>query len=356
MSLLKWLPNRLAPLLLACVTGCDLPTTLPSWTTDWELLAVDAEVSTADLLPDGVRLHPNGFAIDSFGTAASIRLGEVCELCTCFDGPVPALDITPNDWPVRLPPGLAEAQLLEGRARLVLVNEIGFDLLDDGQGGRGRLDVELADRFTGDVSDRILLAGAFPPGDSLALEFDLAQLRLHSSLVARVSGHTPGSGGCAVSLTEESGFRARVELLDVVASSVEVLLSDAALALRPRSVELPSPLAHRLRPGEAQLALKIALESRVPTAAEVDLSVAPGVEALFTRAAALHTPLLLPSPTAAAPAFARGIFLLELADVQEADRLHFATHTRITGTRRVQLTGDESLHYRLVVRAEVPIR
>ena len=175
-------------------------------------------------------------------------------------------------------------------------------------------------------------------------------------LVARVSGHTPGNGGCAVSLTEESGFRARVELLDVVASSVEVLLSDVALALRPRSVELPSPLAHRLRPGEAQLALKIALESRVPTAAEVDLSVAPGVEALFTRAAALHTPLLLPSPTAAAPAFARGLFLLELADVQEADRLHFATHTRITGTRRVQLTGDESLHYRLVVRAEVPIR
>ena len=159
-------PKLALTLLATCAAGCDVPTSLPRWTTDWEVVAVDKNVSTADLLPAGVRAGPGGFAIDSFGVTTSIRLGEVCELCTCFDGPIPDLDITPHDWPVQLPPGLTEAQVLEGTARLVLVNEIGFDPLDDGRGGKGWLDVVLTDRFTGADLESLSLSGTFPPGES----------------------------------------------------------------------------------------------------------------------------------------------------------------------------------------------
>ncbi len=342
--------------LAAAGAGCDIPTALPTWTTGWDVLAVDQEITASDLLPAGVRIDRRGFAIDSFAATASIRLGEVCELCTCFDGPIPGLEISPHDWPVRLPAGLTEAQLLTGTARLVLVNEIGFDLLDDGQGGTGHLDVALIDRYTDQVLERRRIGGTLPPGDSLELSFNLAGRRLHSGLVARVSGHTPGSGGCSVKLTEQSGFRARVELENVVARSVDIAVGDGPLSLAPRSVQLPGWLARRLRPGDARIALDVQVESRVPTSAEVELSVAPATADLFTRAAALHTPLLLPSPTSTAAAAARGLFLLDLTGVPVAAQLHFAAHTRVTGNRVVRLTGGESLRYRLRVRAEVPIR
>jgi hypothetical protein len=350
------LRKLLATMLLAGTAGCDVPTSLPSWTTEWDLLAVDQKITTPELLPASVRADAQGFVIDSFAAVARVRLGDVCELCTCFDGPIPELTIAPHDWPVRLPPGLIEAQLRTGKARLVLVNEIGFDLLDDGLGNQGWLDVLLVDRYTDAVIERRLVTGTYPAGASLALEFDLRGRRLHSGLVARVSGHTPGSGGCIVPLDESSGFTARVELHDVVASSVDVIVSDAQLALAPRSLELPSALARRLRPGEARVALNVEVESRVPTSAELDLSVGAGPDLLFTRRAALHTPMVLPSPTGAASADARGLYLLGLEGIPEAGRLHFAARTRITGSRIIRLRGSESLEYRLRVHAEVPTR
>ena len=349
--------RKLLPIvLLVCAAGCDIPTSLPSWTTEWEVLAVDQKITTAQLLPPGVRIDARGFVIDSFAASANVRLGEVCELCTCFDGPIPGLEIAPHDWSIRLPAGVVEAQLRSGSASLVLVNEIGFDLLDDGLGGRGWLDVVLIDRYTDAIVEQRHLTGSFAPGDSLALEFDLRGRRLHSGLVARVSGHTAGSGECAVRLTESSGFRARVALHEVIASSVDVVVGDAALALAPRSVALPDALARRLRPGDARVALDVEIESRVPTSAELDLSVAAGADALFTRDAALHTPLVLPRPTGTASADARGLYLLQLDGVPEAGRLHFGARTRVTGSRVIRLEGGEWLEYRLRVHAEVPTR
>jgi hypothetical protein len=346
---------RILPLLLAAA-ACDLPTSLPRWNTSWQLVAVEQDVRTAELLPEGVRVDPRGFVIDSFSVTSSIRLGDVCELCTCFDGPIPELEFSEHEWPVRLPSGMTEAQLLSGKARVVMTNRIGFDLLDDGLGGTGRLDVVLIDRNTDEVVDQVALTGSWPAGDSVAVEFELSNRRLHSGLVARVSGRTPGSGTCDVHLTEESGFVARVELRDVVASTVGVALRESALGLQPRSISLPASIAARLRPGEARIALDVELTSRVPIAAEVDLSVAPVADALFTGAAALHTPLLLPTATAAAPADAHGLYVLDLTGVPESKHLHFAARTRITGSRVVRLTGTESLRYRLIVRAEVPSR
>ena len=184
--------------LALAAAGCDLPTSPPSWTTSWELLAVEEDVTTAELLPDGMRLDPRGFAIDSFAISRSVRLADVCELCTCFDGPIPALEITPQEWAVQLPGGVAEAELLTGSARLVMTNRIGFDLLDDGLGGHGRVDVELIDRRTNEVLERAELAGSWPPGDSMALEFALTDRRLHSGW-SRASPAAPRGAATATS-------------------------------------------------------------------------------------------------------------------------------------------------------------
>ena len=348
------LRTLLASLLLVGAAGCDIPTSLPSWTTEWELTPVDQTITTAQLLPAAVRVDPRGFAIDSFSATTSIRLGDVCELCTCFDGPIPGLEISPHDWPVRLPPGLAEAQMLSGKASLVLRNEIGFDLLDDGQGNKGYIDVVLLDTQSGREIEHRHITGSYPAGDTLALEFDLSGLRLYSGLVARVSGHTPGSGGCTVKLTANSGFTATVGLRDVLASSVDVVVTDQTIALTPHTFDVPEAIAQRLRPGDARLALDLEVKSRVPTSAELDLSVAPTADELFTSGAALHTPFVLPRPTGADPVDAHGLYLLELDGIPASRKLMFAARSRITGSNIVRLKGSESLEYRLNVRAEVP--
>jgi hypothetical protein len=78
------------------------------------MVAVEKNVRTADLLPDGVRIDPRGFVIDSFSATSSIRLGDVCELCTCFDGPIPELEFSEHEWPLRLPSGMTRRRSCRG--------------------------------------------------------------------------------------------------------------------------------------------------------------------------------------------------------------------------------------------------
>ena len=341
----------------ALVAACDLlPTELPRWETEWDVVPVRDTVATGDLLPDHVRLADPGFAIDSFAATSRVRLADVCELCTCFEGPVPPLEITPQEWPVRLPPGLVEADMERGTARLVLHNEIGFDLLDDGAGGRGWVEVELLDRTTGESLQVERVSRPFPPGDSLVLSFELGGRRLHSGLAARVSGRTPGSGCRSVTPGEDTGFRARVELRDVRARHVDVLLSDAAVSLRDRSFAMPGALADRLRAGDADAVVEVELVSSVPAAVEAGLSVARSAEALFTGEAALHTPLLLPGGLPGGPARVARRYVLDLAMLEGAERLHVAAHNRVSGPRLVRLSGGEALSYRVRLLAKVPVR
>lgn len=337
------------------VAACDLPT-LPRWDTHWEVVPVRDTVATADLLPAHVRLAGEVFVIDSFAVTSRVQLADVCELCTCFDGPVPPLEIAPHEWPVRLPPGLAEAALERGLARLVLHNEVGFDLLDDGEGGRGHLQIALLDRLSGVALEVARVERPFPPGDSLVLDFDLAGRRLHGQLSVRVSGRTPGSGCRPLVPGESAGFRARVELLDVRARHVDVVLSDAAVAVPDRSFALPGAVAARLRSGDAEVIVEVELTSSVPAALEANLSVARSPATLFTADAALHTPLLLPAGAPGAEARVSGRFVLGLAELEGADRLHVASHNRVTGARRVRLSGGEALAYRVRLLARLPVR
>lgn len=342
--------------LLASLAGCDIPTELPRFDTAWEVVLLRDSVSTDELLPDAVRLHPDGgFAVDSFTTSSEVRLEDVCEFCTCFEGPIPEVDLAPYDWRLQLPSRLLEAEVDRGTARVVLHNEVGFDVLDDGEGGRGFIRIAFVDTRTGSTLDSVRIARPFPDGDSLAVEFDLAGLRLGNALVARLSGRTPGSGCDSVDLSLESGFRTDVRLLDVRAPSVVVVLADADLEVAGRQVDLPAAVADRLRPGEAEVWLDLQADTRLPVETEIELSVAARPDELFTADAALFTPVILPTGIGDA-ADVRKIFLLDVGPLQDAERIFLDTRSRILGNRIVHLQGTESLAYSLTLRAEIPTR
>lgn len=357
------MPSRRTPLAVLLLLGlslgsgaCDIPTGLPDWQTSWTLVVAADTVDVDGLLPAGVSRVPGGFLVDSITTVTSVLLEDVCEFCTCFEGPIPALEITPFDWPVPLPQGISSATLTSGTARIALVNGIDFDLLDSGEGEIGHLAILLLDRRTGGVLDSVRVEESFPPGDTLRVEFELAGLELHRDVVARVRGEIPGSGCDTVPLTPDMGIRTVVELKDVVAGQVSVVLQDADLNLPLRPLELPAALADRLRPGDARVVLDVVLESAVPVAVEGLLSVAPRVEALFTDGAALYTPLPLPpAPPGSTQRLARS-FLLDLSRLEGAERLHLATRNRVQGNRTIVVTGDERFSWLVTLHAEIPIR
>jgi hypothetical protein len=353
--------KRLLPLVVSglLVSACDLPTDLPRFDTRWETVLLRDSVATGELLPDNVRLHPDGgFVVDSFSVVSEIRLQDVCELCTCFEGPIPALEITPYDWRFQLPPRVLEVPVERGTAEVTLHNETGFDVLDDGEGNRGWLDIQLVDTRSEDALDSVRIDTSLPHGDSTSVTFDLEDVVLGSQLVARVSGRTPGSGCDTVDLDLESGFRTEVRLRDLRAPSVRVVISDADLAVPPRTVELPEAVADRLRPGEAEVGLEVEVEPRLPVSSELTLSVARDAPLLFTDSAALYTPLVLPAatPGAGEAPVIRKTFLLDLEGLEAAERLIVDTRSRILDNRIVTLEGGESVRYLVRVLAELPVR
>jgi len=347
----------LLPLLLLVSAGCDLPLDLPTWETRWILDAASDTLRAEDFLPAGVRITPEGFAVDPLESGEEVTLEEICEFCICLTGPVPSLTLTPFDWGVPLPGGIRGAHLTAGTATLALINRLGFDLLRDGNGGEGFLSVELLDLREGRTLDSLRIDSPFPPGDTLHISFPLGGLELHRGVVARVRGEIPGTGCDTIPLTPELGIGTEVRIQGVVAERVQLSLSDGALSLPSRRIPIPGALGERLRPGVARVLLEVEVESRVPAEVEATLSVAARPGELFTGEAGLYTPFLIPPFISGAPdGTVRRTFLLELSRLQGAGELHLATRTRILGDRVVELTGAESLRYRVTLHAELPSR
>ena len=343
--------------LLVVQTACNIPTELPRFDSVWEIVLLRDSISTAAILPDNVRLgDAGGFIVESFVTTSEVRLGDVCEFCTCFQGPIPALDILPYDWRLRLPARLIEAQVATGGARLVLHNSAGFDVGDDGDGNLGFLRIELVDTRTETVLQQRTIVGSFPHGDSVEVSFDLGGLTLASSLVARVSGKTPGSGCDAVNLTTENGFRADVYLEGITAPTVLAIIVDADLAIPQRQLDLPREIAERLRPGDALLSLEVTVDARLPVSTEFGLSVASDPLDLFRRGAALYTPLVIPAVPGPAPVSLKKTYLVDVAPLEGVERLFVATSNRILGSPLIRLKGGESIRYSIRLHAEIPTR
>jgi hypothetical protein len=343
-----WIP------VLFLLVGCDLPTSLPSWNTAWTLVGVNDAIVTSDLLPSTVREEGTRFVLDSISSRRTVKLGDVCEVCTCFSGPIPRIEITPQKFSLPLPSGVSEAALEEGRARVVVHNEVGFDLLDNGEGERGYLLAELRDLRTRETVDSVRIDDPFPPGDSLVLDFDLGGLTVHRSMQAQIQGVTPGSGCDSIDLTEDLGIRSLVTLSNVTASSVVIFLTDGAVAIDDEVIELPDLVADRLRAGEAQVSLDVELTSTVAAELDLVMSLAADPEKLFTEKAALFTPIPVAPGSLEEPNEIAKTFLLDLDGLEGAETLYLAARNRVLGSRSVPIRGGEGIRYRVVIRAELP--
>lgn len=352
-------PLRLLPLSLLVLGGsaaCDIPTAVPVWETEWELLLARDSVLVRDVLPPEVEIGPDGFRVASFETRDSVRLDEVCELCTCFDGPIPELSLEPQDYEFELPARLLEAPITRGTAVLELTNGLGFDLLDDGRGGRGFIRADLVDGRTGDTLVSRTLAESFPEGSSVALVFPLDGILLHRSIVARVSGTTPGSRCEDLVLDPADGLDVRIELRDIDAPSARILVVESDLALPVRRAALPDAVSDRLRPGEADLVVELGVESSLGLPVDLELSVASSTPALHGPGSALTTPVRIGAGAQGSVATVARDYVVDPALLLGRDSLIVSGRTSLRQGRVVTVTGPEMLAYDVRLRARIPSR
>jgi len=341
---------------LAVATGCDIPTSLPVWDTEWELVLARDSVAVRELLPDEVALGDDGFRVASFVRADSVRLDEVCELCTCFDGPIPEVELETQDYELGLPARLVEAPLVRGVARLELTNGLGFDLLDDGLGNRGFIRTDLVDRRTGDTLVTRVVDDPFPDGATVSLDFPLDGVLLHGSLVARVSGVTPGSSCEELSLHPSDGIDVRVEIRDVLAAEATIVLVAADLAPDLQRASLPDPLSDRLRPQESDLVVSLGVRSGLPLPVDLDLSVAASSSELFAPSAALTTPVRIAAGDPADVRPVRREFVVDPARLQGRDSLVVSGRTALPLGNLITVTGSEAITWDVRLHARVPSR
>jgi len=349
-------PVVAALLLAAASAACDLPTEPPRWITEWEILLAADTLRAGDFLPPGIRTSGEGFEVDSLAAVERVTLGEVCEVCTCIQGPLPPITLPPMDWRVPLPPGLLSATLVAGTAEVVLRNHLGFDLLSDGRGGVGELLARLVDTRDGRVLDSLRVSSPLPPGDSLRVSFPLTGIELQPGLVVRLTGSLPGSGRDTVKLDPASWMEVDVRIAGARTPAARVILGDPALRFPERTVELPEAVRTRLGREGARVVLGVEVESRVGVRGEVLLSVASTTQSLFAGGAALSTPLVLPRGSPDAPALVEKRFLLDPDPLTATGSVHLASRSRILGGRIVELTGAESLTYRVTLRVRMAAR
>jgi len=342
--------------LLWGIGGCDIPTSLPVWETEWELVVARDSVAVSALLPTEITLAEEGFRVDSFIRADSVRLDEVCELCTCFDGPIPELELETQDYELGLPARLVEAPLTRGTAVLELTNGLGFDLLDDGAGNRGFIRTDLVDRRTGDTLVTRVFGESFPDSATVTLEFPLDGVLLHGSLVARVSGFTPGSSCESLSLDPADGLDIRVEIRDVLAPTATIVLNEADLAPDLQRASVPTSLTDRLRPDAADLVLALGVRSALPLPIDLDLSVAASTRELFGAGAALTTPVRIEAGQVGDSEPLLREFVVSPALLQGRDSLVVSGRTTLPAGNLITVTGPESITWDLRLRARVPSR
>lgn len=347
------------PLLAAAalgMVGCDIPTSLPRYDTVWELVLARDTVRVDDFLPAEMRSTPEGLVVDSFLVRDSVRLGEVCELCTCFGGPIPELDLDVQEYGFDLPGRLIEARLEEGTAVLRLTNGLGFDLLDDGLGNRGMLRAQLVDGRTGDTLVTRVVSEPFPNGSTLTLEFPLAGILAHTSLVTRVSGSTPGSSCDDLALDPNDGLDVEVELRGVRTLAATVLVVPTDLAPPEESAALPGLVAERFGDARTDLVAELLVESTLGLPVNLDLSVAGRTLDLFSPAAALTTPVEVAGGSPQVPARLMREYVIAPELLANADSVIAGARTFLPSGGLVVVRGGEQVIYDLRLRARVPTR
>jgi len=221
-------------LLLAGVSACDIPTSMPRWETTWITPSEETSVSVVELLPAGLSVNNDTSAfvltIDPVNDAFALSefCGGACPPVTATV-PKPAFSGTVSTV-APIPAAIQSAEIEGGTIDIELVNGFDFDPLRPGvNADSGSISITIR---SGNalVASAMVDGGnqALPPGATLALELDFVPSTLTGDLSVELTLVSPA--GDVTTLNPN-------DALGITIQSDGVLVSEAVVALSGQSIE-----------------------------------------------------------------------------------------------------------------------
>lgn len=227
-------------IILAALSGCDVPTSLPVFDVRWVFPIEDTSISVADLLPANVDTIGGSFQVNVAPIALAQTLGGLCPACVPFDGLTvlkPAFSISYNESGA-LPADVVSVELESGSISLAIQNNLGFDPIRPAAAANGTLTITIRDGdITGPVLGQVVLDGAtdsLPNGSLTTVSLVLAPGTVSSTIVSVVDLVSP-LGDTNVLIDVNAG-------LDITAtvgpSGDPILVSSATIDVDGRAVSM----------------------------------------------------------------------------------------------------------------------
>ena len=210
---------------LAVLTGCDVPTEAPIIEQRWILPADNTTISVSELLPSGVTVDGNSFAVTVGAFTTDKSLGDLCTACVALNGltaPVPAFNGT-FDLSQTLPANVAEATVASGSALITIQNGFGFDPL----AGGGTLTATVYDGPGGKQIGQTVFTAPMAAGATVSKTLTLAPGTIGTTLYVDAELSSPGGQTATIATGER---------MTIIAIPSPILVNSAKVNVANRAV------------------------------------------------------------------------------------------------------------------------
>ena len=222
---------------LAALSGCDIPATVPEFDVRWVFPIEETSISVAELLPANVAIAGGNFDLTVDPVLLPQTLGGLCGgVCAAADGftvPKPAFIFSYQSGGT-LPTDVVSATLVSGSVSIGLQNDLGFDPIRPAAATTGTMTITIHDvDAMGAVLGQIVLDGAtdaLPNGALTTVQLVLAPGTVTSTFVAVVDIDSPVGDPVLIDVSAS---------LDITATPQTILVSAAELDVDGRSVTFP---------------------------------------------------------------------------------------------------------------------
>jgi hypothetical protein len=225
-------------IVLAALSGCDVPTELPIFDVRWVVPIEETSISVDELLPaTGVIISGGNFVVDADTVFLNETLGSLCAACVDSGGfavPKPVFD-TVFTQTGNLATDVVSVQLVSGSISLAIQNDLGFDPIRPAAGSPGTMtvtiyDVDASGRQLSQVTlDGAVLTDSLPDGALTTIPLNFAPGTVSSTIFAEIDLDSPAGDAVVINPNNR---------LDITVAQGPFSVSSATLDVDSLSVDL----------------------------------------------------------------------------------------------------------------------
>ena len=263
-------------IVLAVLSGCDVPTALPIFDVRWVIPVEETSISVVELLPTDVTVVGGNFEVTNVADVMlSQTLDVLCPDCIPLNGLTvdkPLFNLVYNQSG-SLPADVVSVELVSASISLAMQNDLGFDPIRPAVAAPGTMTITIhAVDATGPELGRVVLDGnvatdSVPDGALTTVSLPLQPGTLTSTFVAVVDVFSPLGDPLLIDIT--SSFDITVTVGTVSVSSATLNVDGLAVNLDPTPLDaegIDSTAVNRIQSGS------LILDIQNPFGVGVDLS------------------------------------------------------------------------------------